>query len=313
MPEWIVSLPDRLDAFLAQSGAVLSRSKAQQAIEAGRVTVNEQVVTKPAHRLQEGDAVVLTETDKAPDRSIEPIDLSLEILYEDAACAVINKPAGIAVHPGAGMAPGERTILHGAAFLSADWKPALFSADHILVHRLDKDTTGCLLIAKTPAAHIALQKQFETRAVDKRYQTIVAGVPSPASAVIDAPIGRSHADRTMMAVSGSGDARDSRTTYRTLGVSAAGNAALLECELHTGRTHQVRVHLASIGHPVLGDGTYGNELSERLAQEFDIRMLCLHAWKLTFESPVDRIRHAVEAPLPGSFLNVLDRLGIRAP
>ncbi|MBI1812363.1 RluA family pseudouridine synthase [Candidatus Peregrinibacteria bacterium] len=313
MPQWIVSQPNRLDSFLASQREVISRSKAQKSIEEGQVRVNDDVITKPAQRLQEGDRVTLIESDVKLDATIAPRDLHLPILYEDDECFVIDKPAGIAVHPGAGMIPGEKTILHDIAFLYDRWHLP-FSAESVLVHRLDKETTGCLLIAKNPRAHLELQKQFESRTVQKRYLALVAGVPSPASAMIDSPIGRSTSNRTVMAVSGSAQAREAQTTYRTLRSAQGkhGSFALIECELHTGRTHQIRVHLSAIGHPVLGDGTYTNELSERIAQEFDISILCLHAWKLAFESPNDHRRHDVESPLPFPFQNVLKRIGIES-
>jgi 23S rRNA pseudouridine1911/1915/1917 synthase len=309
MPSWIVDLPDRLDAFLAAEGRMLSRAKAQKAIEEKKVKVNDARVTKPAQRLQEGDKVELL-TDELSDEEasvIAPVDLHLSVLYEDAACMVINKPAGVSVHPGAGMAPDEVTLLSGIAFLFND-RSLPFSADSVLVHRLDKDTTGCLLVAKTPAAHLFLQNQFETRTVRKSYLALVAGVPKVAEATIDSPIGRSPSDRTQMTVFSSSKARDAQTTYRVL--DAGKNVALLECDLHTGRTHQVRVHLSSIGHPILGDGTYVNQLSERMSQEFGITSLCLHAWKLAFTSPADKKEHAVNAILPAQFLRSLEATGI---
>lgn len=308
MNNWLVSLPDRLDSFLAADGRMLSRAKAQTAIEDGQVSVNEDVVMKPAHRLQEGDKVSLDSPAIAPeDQTILPVDLHLEILYEDDACFVMNKPAGIAVHPGSGMAPGETTLLHGIAFVFKK-KKIPFTPDSILVHRLDKDTTGCVLVAKTAAAHLFLQQQFETRTVKKNYLALVAGIPKVSQATIDAPIGRSLNNRTEMTVFHSTKTRAAQTTYRVLDEGKM--SALLECDLHTGRTHQVRVHLSSIGHPVLGDSTYTSLLSERLMQEYDIRSLCLHAWKLEFQSPDDQKRHAVEAALPKNFLKAMEGAGI---
>ncbi|MDD4319638.1 MAG: RluA family pseudouridine synthase [Candidatus Peribacteraceae bacterium] len=308
MPSWTVSFPVRLDIFLASEERMLSRSKAQRAIEEGRVSVNDAVVSKVALRLQEGDTVALRDEEAAAaETAVEPADLHLTVLYEDGACLVLDKPAGIAVHTGAGMAPGEKTILHGAAFLFRE-RSIPFSSESVLVHRLDKDTTGCLLLAKDPASHMALQKQFETRTVEKQYLALIAGVPEHPAAMIDAPIGRSTSDRTTMAVRGAGGSREAQTSYRVL--AAKDRAALVLCNLHTGRTHQVRVHLHSIGHPVLGDGTYGNELAERLGQEFGIRSLCLHAWKLRFRSPADGKDHAIIAPLPSSFSEVLERAQI---
>jgi 23S rRNA pseudouridine1911/1915/1917 synthase len=309
--KWLVSSPDRLDAFLASDNRMLSRVQAQKAIEDGLVLVNDEVVTKAAQRIQEGDMVELTESGVAPVKSeIVPTDLHIEVLYEDEGCMVINKPMNLSVHPGPGMAPGEITLLHGVAFLFQE-RSLPFRDDAVLVHRLDKDTTGCLLIAKTKEAHMALQKQFEARTVDKRYLALVAGVPSPATATIDAPIGRSVSDRTKMAVLGSSASREARTTYRT--ISATKDAALLECELHTGRTHQIRVHLLTIGHPVLGDTNYTNELSDRLFDQYHPTSICLHAWKLSFLSPVSDKKIEVKATVPQAFQETMERVGLNMP
>lgn len=307
MPQWIVSFPDRLDAFLAKDGRTLSRAKAQESIEAGAVSVNEEVVTKVAYRLQEGDVVEMEEREVVDSSAIEPADLGISVLYEDDACIVLDKPAGYAVHPGAGMGPNEKTMLNGIAFLFAERKLS-FSAEAVLVHRLDKETTGCLLVAKTAEAHRALQKQFEDRSVKKEYLALVAGVPDPPSAVIDASIGRSASDRTKMTIYGSGKSREAKTTYRTL--RAAKDAALLLCELHTGRTHQIRVHLSSLGHPILGDGSYTSQLSERLSDQYDIRDLCLHAWKLRIQSPANEKVIDVTSPLPESLVSSLKKAGL---
>lgn len=310
MPTWIVSLPDRLDTFLSSDGRMISRAKAQKAIDDGRVKVNDHVVTKQAMRLQEGDTVSLEETEvQANAGKILPKDLELEILYEDDVCLVINKPAGISVHPGAGS-EGEPTILHGIAHIFKK-KKIPFSSEAVLVHRLDKDTTGCLLIAKDPATHRVLQAQFESRTVKKTYLALVAGIPKDPTATIDAPIGRSTSNRTKMSILGASAAREAQTTYRTLGTTK--NVALLECDLHTGRTHQIRVHLSGIGHPVLGDSSYVNALSERLTEEFEIQSICLHAWKLQFVSPHDLEKHPLQAPIPPDMEKVLKRVGIEKP
>lgn len=309
MPQWIVSFPDRLDSFLSKDGRMLSRAKAQSAIEGGSVSVNEETVTKASFRLQEGDVVEAGEAEAAASADIDPVDLHLPILHEDDACIIIDKPAGIAVHPGAGMGPGEKTLLNGIAFLFKE-RGLPFSGESVLAHRLDKETTGCLLIAKTAEAHLSLQKQFEDRSVKKEYLAIVAGVPDPPAAVIDASIGRSASDRTKMTVYGSGKSRSALTTYRTLQKSK--EAALLACELHTGRTHQIRVHLSSLGHPILGDGTYTNQLSERLSDDHDIRSLCLHAWKLRITSPDTGKTISAEAPLPQEFKASLKKAGLPA-
>ncbi len=308
MSTFVVSHPDRLDSFLATEKAFLSRAKVQKAIEDGLVSVNESVCRKPAERVQEGDLVAVQETDRVVESPVVSTDLRLEVLYEDDACLVLNKPAGYAVHPGAAMDPREVTILHGIAFLFAQ-RSLPFSASTVLVHRLDKETTGCLLVAKTPEAQLRLQSQFETRTVEKIYLALVAGVPVHQTATVDSPIGRSPTDRTKMSIRGVGTVREAQTTYRVL--DAHGHVALLECHLHTGRTHQIRVHLQSIGHAILGDSTYSSPQAERLNDELAVQNLCLHSWKLTFDSPADFKRHTVEVAVPAVMKEAMERAGVR--
>ncbi len=308
--EWIADGTQRLDQFLA-SRTTLSRSRLRRAIDEGCVSVNGIRDLKPALHLKIGDRVLLDCTDlPAEGAFVHPVDLRLPVLFEDKACIVIAKPAGIAVHPGAGMPEDEATILHGVAHLFAE-RGLPFSTETALVHRLDKDTTGCLLIAKTAAAHRALQEQFASRTTAKTYLALVAGIPDPPAAVIDAPVGRNLTDRTKMSVLRTSASREAKTTYRT--VAAGPGCALLACDLHTGRTHQIRVHLAAIGHPLLGDARYASSASERLTQDMELSSLCLHAWKLTFVSPADGGRHTVTAPLPAAFLAALKGVGITPP
>lgn len=303
MPTWTADIPQRLDAFLASEGRTLSRARAQKLIEDGFVTVNGKKQKKCAYRLDLGDEVGLADDVPEPTSSIAPIDQHLTVLFEDDSCMVLNKPAGLAVHPGAGMESDEVTLLSGIAHLFAE-RSLPFSESSVLVHRLDRETTGCILIGKTPAAHIALQKQFETRTVKKFYLALVAGIPEHPTATIDSPIGRSQTDRTKMSVRGVSGVREAQTTYRIIDSNA--DVALLECDLHTGRTHQVRVHLQSIGHPVLGDPSYTSPLSIRLAVHHGIKNLCLHAWKLTFLPPGKRKAKTIEAPLPEAFTAILE-------
>jgi 23S rRNA pseudouridine1911/1915/1917 synthase len=307
MPEWTAETAERLDAFLGKEGRMLSRAKAQKAIEDGSVSVNGKKEKKSSRKVKPGDVVRSEEQEKEILEKIKPTDLKLEILYEDDACFVITKPAGIAVHPGAGMSKEETTLLHGAAFLYKKRK-LRFTPDSVLVHRLDKETTGCILIAKNAKAHLALQKQFETRTVRKIYLALVAGVPALKTAKIDAPIGRSLGDRTKMSIRSMSSVREAQTTYRVITSSA--EASLLECDLHTGRTHQVRVHLESIEHPVLGDSSYQSNVSRKIALQYGIDSLCLHAWQLRFVSPDDGKEHHITAPLPKPFLAAVQKLGI---
>ncbi len=308
MHEWIVEIPARLDIFLTNQKAVISRVKAKDVVKAGQVMVNGRIVRKVAMVLEAGDKVEMSATEEpVTETRLEPADLKLEVLYEDNACMVIRKPENVSVHPGAGMPPDEVTVLHGVVHLFAERKIP-FSSSAVLVHRLDKETTGCLLIAKTPEAHKFLQKQFEDRTVKKTYLAIVAGVPDAPTAMIDASIGRSTSNRTKMTVFGSSKTREARTTYTTL--DATKDVALLACDLHTGRTHQIRVHLLSIGHPLLGDDTYSSSKSEQLSKEYAIHDLCLHAWKLTFVSPADSKEHAVTADPSPHFLDTMKKLKV---
>ncbi len=301
--------PCRLDIALFTEGVAISRIKARDMVKDGLVLVNGRIARKPATIIEIADVIEVSATgEPVTETRLEAMDLKLEVIYEDDLCMVINKPAGIPVHPGAGIPRDAATILHGIAFLFQE-RSIPFSSASVLVHRLDKDTTGCILVAKTPAAHKKLQMQFEERTVRKFYLAIVAGIPQPPSAMIDASIGRSTMDRTKMTILGSSKAREARTTYRTL--STAKGVALVSCELHTGRTHQIRVHMHGIGHPILGDPSYGIGSSEKLSLASGIDYLCLHAWKLTFTSPADGKDHEVSAPPPPRMKDALKRLGLK--
>lgn len=293
----------RLDLLLATIPAIKSRNAAQKMIEAGQVRISGKKELRSSRMLRATDCVeyMLPEPDTVPAEA--GVDLHLNVLHEDDDCLVIEKPAGIAVHTGNGMARNDTTILDGIRFLFQK-RRIPFSVSEVLVHRLDKETTGCLLIAKNPKAHMALQKQFEKRTVSKFYLALVSGVPSPKAAMIDAPIGRHTGDRTRMSIIQTGKTRNAATTYRTL--SSAHGMALLSCELHTGRTHQIRVHLLSIGHPILGDSKYESMKSLKLTAEKQIDFLCLHAWKLSFMSPTSKKKISVTCQLPKKYAEFLE-------
>jgi 23S rRNA pseudouridine1911/1915/1917 synthase len=204
-----------------------------------------------------------------------------EILYEDETCFVIAKPAGIAMHPGNGMKEGEKTMLDALKPLFIE-RSLPFSDSAVLIHRLDKDTTGVLLVAKSQEDHLFYQTQFSDRTISKQYLAIVFGAPNPPAAIIDAPIGRHGTARTRMSVHHAVHGRSAKTIYHTL--ASTPQASLLLLDLYTGRTHQIRVHLSTIGHPVLGDVTYATPGSAALNTSLSLSKICLHAWKIQFES-----------------------------
>jgi 23S rRNA pseudouridine1911/1915/1917 synthase len=273
----------RLDQFLARQDTGLTRSRLRQLIDGGDVLVNGEAV-KPAHRVRHGDRVLVSVPPPRPSVAVAQ-DIPLTVVYQDAELVVIDKPAGLAVHPGPGHP--DRTLVNGLLALCPDIRGIGGEIRPGIVHRLDKDTSGLMIAAKTEAAHHNLSRQIKDRVVEKGYLALVEGVPSPDSGVIDAPIGRDPRRRTRMAVTAGG--RESRTGYRLL--ERAGAYGLLELQLRTGRTHQARVHLAWLGHPLLGDGVYGKR-SPLLPRHF------LHAHRLGFAHPATGEALAFRSPLP---------------
>lgn len=296
----------RLDQFLAEQEGVKSRVRAASMIKEGHVRVRAHVTKKPSTILAVGDTVTFLIPENRQMLVAESTLHPLPILYEDRDCFVINKPAGIAMHPGHGMKEHEATILSCLQPLFSTRSLPFLTTD-VLVHRLDKDTTGCVLVAKNPAAHLRLQKQFSARTIGKMYLALVYGVPSPSRALIDAPIGRHATQRTRMSVASSSRARHAQTTYRTL--ATAQQCSLLACQLHTGRTHQIRVHLSTIGHPLLGDRTYESRQSKATSHTLHIDHPCLHAWKLQFIDSAGATQ-TITAPPPRYFIECFEHVGI---
>ena len=260
----------RLDQYLAGRGLGLTRSRLRQLIDSGDVLVNGAVV-KPAHRVRPGDRVLVSVPPPKPSTAIAQA-IPLDVVYQDAELVVIDKPAGLAAHPGPGHP--DQTLVNGLLALCPDIQGIGGEIRPGIVHRLDKDTSGLMIAAKTERAHHNLSQQIKDRFVAKGYLALVEGTPSPESGVIDAPIGRDPRRRTRMAVTAGG--RESRTGYALL--ERAGRHSLLELQLLTGRTHQARVHLAWLGHPLLGDAVYGKR-SPLLPRHF------LHAHCLAFAHP----------------------------
>ncbi len=318
-------LPDgapRLDRFLTEAHPEIARSRWDTWVRAGNVTVNGVVVTKGGTRLRSG-AVVETLLPEAtpPALYLEPQIIELPTVFEDDRLWIVDKPAGMVVHPGPGHPTG--TVLnallgrlHAAAAAvetlpeeDEDEAPAPLWPG--LVHRLDRYTTGCLAMAKDQAAQASLQAQFKARTVEKRYLAVVRmsrKLPEIGSLLVDEPIARHRVDRLKMTVNAAG--RPSQTRVRFL--AKACGLALVECELLTGRTHQIRLHLSHLGAPILGDPVYGGSTGWQDADKrrFPCPHPMLHAWKLSVDHPGEGRRLDLVAPLPDEFRRVLGVLGI---
>jgi 23S rRNA pseudouridine1911/1915/1917 synthase len=304
---------ERLDRFLAAAQTDLSRSRLQALIREGRVQVNGRVA-RASHRLREDDRV---EVDLPPERSrsrLEAEAIPLAIVFEDAHLMVVDKPAGMVVHPGAGVRSGTlvHALLHHApeiADVGGPDRPGI-------VHRLDKDTSGLLVVAKTPQTHRALVEAMKARAVGRVYRALVWGRPARDSGRLVTSIGRDPRDRKRMAVVTRGG-RPAGTRWRVLERFAI--AALIEVRLETGRTHQIRVHLAHLGHPVVGDPVYGGRAKKLLSlvvgqRSFGRALLeslhrqALHASELELVHPITGAALRFSSPVPEDFARALGLL-----
>ncbi len=285
----------RLDTVVAARLSALSRSLVQKLIEQRKVLVNAGP-SKASRRLASGDRVDV-EVLLPASLSAEPEEIPLTVLYRDQDLAVLDKPAGLVVHPAAGHSSGTLANALTAMFPEAR---SVGAADRPgIVHRLDKDTSGLMMIALTPTAQRSLQHQITARTAERLYVALATGRVEPAQAIIRAPIGRDPVNRMRMAVGGVA-ARTAETSYRVL--EYLPGFTLLEAKLHTGRTHQIRVHLLGLGHPVAGDRVYGGAEVPGLNRQF------LHAYRLTLSSPSSGRRLEFTSPLPAELEQILVRL-----
>lgn len=286
---------ERLDKVIATHVPDLSRATVQRLIKAGAVTVNGQS-SKPSYRVQVGDEIVV----RVPAEVLKPVvpeNMPLDIIHEDDALLVVNKPAGMVVHPAHGHTSG--TLVNAVLAHCPQVADVGGPGRAGVVHRLDKETSGLILVAKDEATRAALQRQFKHRQVAKTYLALVEGQVQPREGVIEAPVGRDKRHRKRMAVVRSG--REARTMYRA--IEYFPDHTLLEVRPHTGRTHQVRVHLAWLGYPVVGDAVYGRRRQRLLrGRHF------LHAARLRFTHPARGEEVEFEAPLPPKLAAVLKRL-----
>ncbi len=300
MTSWTVGPEDageRLDRHVA-ARLDIPRNQVQRWIQDGLVRVGGRPA-KASHPVAEGDAIDCSPPEPVDDR-VQPEEGDLQVLYEDADLVVLDKPAGLTVHPGAGRTTG--TLAHHLLARYPEMAGVGGPGRPGIVHRLDQGTSGVIVVARTPAAYHRLARAFAAREVDKRYLAIAYGEPKPASGMIDAPIGR-HATRRMeMTVRK--DGRPAHTGYRTLGTRAG--ISLVELDLATGRTHQIRVHLKHIGHPLVGDPLYGEARWRGLPKPMQLVLRAfprpaLHAWRLGFEG------HEFEAPVPADLRELWEK------
>lgn len=295
----------RLDRALADAVPTLSRERLKALIASGAVTGPDGLARDPARKAQSGALFTVAVPEPAPAHN-EAQDIPLDVVFEDEHLIVIDKPAGLVVHPAAGNLDGTlvNALLHHCAGqlsgIGGVARPGI-------VHRIDKDTSGLMVAAKTDRAHEGLARQFKAHSIDRRYKAIVNGRLKATQGKIDAPLARSPSNRKKIAIVASG--KRAVTHWRAL--EELRGASFVECRLETGRTHQVRVHMASIGHPLLGDPVYGHvrDLREVLAT-LNFRRQALHAARLGFIHPVNSHALAFDSEMPADMQELFNKLNV---
>ncbi|HEV2079069.1 MAG TPA: RluA family pseudouridine synthase [Allosphingosinicella sp.] len=298
----------RLDRALAAALPALSRERLKALISSGEVLGPAGTqVRDPASKAQAGAYEVRVPEPKTAHN--QPQDIALEIVYEDDHLLVVDKPAGMVVHPAAGNfdATLVNALLHHCAgrlsSIGGVARPGI-------VHRIDKDTSGLLVVAKTDVAHEGLSAQFARHSIDRRYQAVASGIPNPPSGKVDAPLARSSTNRQKMAIVEAARGKRAVTHYRL--VKPLRQSALIECRLETGRTHQVRVHMASLGHPLLGDPVYGRTkiVHRDLLNRLEFKRQALHAAELGFVHPVSKEKLSFKSALPSDMQELFRALTV---
>jgi 23S rRNA pseudouridine1911/1915/1917 synthase len=298
----------RLDRALAAAVPSLSRERLKVLTKAGALTREGKALRDPATKVKGDERFTLAVPDPTPAHN-EPQEIPLPIVFEDEHLLVVDKPAGLVVHPAAGNFDGTlvNALLHhcgtSLSGIGGVARPGI-------VHRIDKDTSGLLVVAKHDKAHEGLAKQFADHSIDRRYLAIVSGVPRVTGDVVDAPLARSAHNRKKIAIVKEGRGKRAVTHWKRLEILK--DAALVECTLETGRTHQVRVHMASIGHPLLGDPVYGRGKSVHrdLLNQLDFKRQALHAAHLGFIHPVTKGRLSFDSALPSDMQELFTALGV---
>lgn len=301
--QWTVEKTEefiRIDAYISKKMQDISRAMVQKLLEEKQIQVNG-ITPKPSYKVQAGDTISI-QIKPPKETNLQAQEIPIEIMYEDEDILVVNKPKGLVVHPGNGNPDG--TLVNaimakckdGLSGIGGEIRPGI-------VHRLDKDTSGLLIVAKNDKAHITMSEQIKNRQVKKTYIALVKGIITEREATINMPIGRSTKDRKKMAVTK--DGKEAITHFKVIKryQKAETTYSLLEVKIETGRTHQIRVHMAQIGHPVIGDMVYSNGKNE-----FGVEGQCLHAQKLAFKHPTTGKQIEIEAPLPTYLQDILEQL-----
>ena len=285
----------RLDKFLSDAEEALSRSRIQSLIEEEKILVNEKK-TKANYKVKCGDVIDFLEVEDES-LEVEPENIPLDIVYEDSDVIVVNKPKGMVVHPAVGAL--KHTLVNALLYHCTDLSGINGVLRPGIVHRIDKDTTGLLIVAKNDKAHRSLGEQLQSKTVSRKYYALVHGVIEHEFGTIDAPIGRDPKDRQKMCVTAS-NSKDARTHFKV--IERFKNYTLVECKLETGRTHQIRVHMQYIKHPVAGDEKYAYRKTLKVGGQL------LHAHEIEFIHPTTQEKIVLNAPLPQVFEDVLKEL-----
>ena len=294
--EVIEQVSKRIDAYMAEKYEDISRVAIQRLIETGKILVNGKKV-KASYKVQVNDKITMEE-EKAVEVELKAQDIPVEIIYEDRDIIVVNKPKGMVVHPANGNPDG--TLVNAIMAICKDSLSGIGGEIRPgIVHRLDKDTSGILIVAKNDKAHINLSEQIKEHKVKKTYIALVKGIVKENNATINMPIGRSEKDRKQMAVTKKG--KEAITHFKVL--KRYDKYTLLEINIETGRTHQIRVHLSQIGYPIVGDEVYSKGKNE-----WNIKGQCLHAKSLDFKHPVTNENMHLEAKIPQYFEKILEEL-----
>ena len=283
---------ERIDKYLSSKlDDSFSRAKIQKLIDEELILVNDKVI-KSSYKVSNGDVILIT--DKEEDMSVKPEKMDIDIVYEDDDVMVINKKSGVVVHPAPGNYSG--TLVNGLMYLSKDLSHVNGEFRPGIVHRIDKDTSGLLIVAKNDKAHRILAEELKEKKIKRKYIALVSGVINHDIGEIDAPIGRDQSDRKKMCVT-STNSKDAITHFRVL--ERYKNASLIECELETGRTHQIRVHMKYINHPVINDPVYGKSNHGEFGQ-------LLHAKEITFTHPTTKEVMTFSCEVPEEFNKILE-------